>query len=83
MPPCFMQAPVAAVAHRVVQQPREPGREDRFSYALFLDSSLDKRLCEGLYTYRPQQGLALEADFEEFLQTILKHTYEPHSVGLY
>ena len=78
-----MATPVAAVAHRVVQQPRAPGKEDRFSYALFLDSSLDKGLCEGLYTYRPQQGLELEADFEQFLKSILEHTYEPHSVGLY
>lgn len=75
--------PVAAVAHRVVQQPREPGKADRFSYALFLDSSLDKRFCEGLYSYRPQIGLRLEADFEQFLKSILEHTYEPHSAGLY
>ena len=75
--------PVAAVAHRVVQQPHEPGKADRFSYALFLDSSLDKRFCKGLYRYRSAHGLELEIDFEQFLNTILKHTYEPHSVGLY
>lgn len=75
--------PVAAVAHRVVQQPQEPGKADRFSYALFLDSSLDKRFCKGLYTYRPERGLELVADFESFLKTILDHTYNPNSVGLY
>ena len=75
--------PVAAVAHRVVQQRPEHAKEDRFSYALFLDSSLDKQMCEGLYTYKPEHGLELVADFEQLLTSILDQTYQPHSVGLY
>lgn len=76
--------PVSAVAHRVVEQPvKHNPLVDRFSYALFIDSSLDSRLCEGLYCYRPGLGLILETNFEEFLNEILKNTYNKSSRGLY
>ncbi|MGJ0577913.1 2OG-Fe(II) oxygenase family protein [Xenorhabdus bovienii] len=74
--------PVAAVAHRVTEQ-KERNLSDRFSYALFVDSSLDKELCEGLYRYHPTDGLLLEANFEEFLDNIVHKTYEKDTQGLY
>lgn len=76
--------PVAAVAHRVTEQHDEArSAPDRFSYALFVDSSLNADICKGLYRYKPAQGLALEADFKQFLDSILKNTYELDSEGLY
>ncbi|MDC9607179.1 2OG-Fe(II) oxygenase family protein [Xenorhabdus griffiniae] len=74
--------PVAAVAHRVTEQ-KERNLSDRFSYALFVDSSLDKELCEGLYRYHPTNGLLLETDFEDFLDKIVYKTYEKDTQGLY
>ncbi|MFE0170707.1 2OG-Fe(II) oxygenase family protein [Streptomyces sp. NPDC059002] len=76
--------PVAAVAHRVVRQP--PGgaaRPDRFSYALFVDSTLDDSVCPGLFAYEPGSGLRLEAGFGTFLDDILDHTYREDTTGLY
>ncbi|RRI30080.1 2OG-Fe(II) oxygenase family protein [Pseudomonas aeruginosa] len=73
--------PVAAVAHRVQEQ--LPGQADRFSYALFVDSSLDPRTCPGLFRYLPGHGLVLEADFEMFLNEILHNTYQENTQGLY
>ncbi|PZU68638.1 2OG-Fe(II) oxygenase family protein [Sphingobium sp.] len=76
--------PVAAVAHRVTEQcDVDRSAPDRFSYALFVDSSLDAEICEGLYRYHPARGLTLEADFKQFLDDILKNTYELDSEGLY
>lgn len=75
--------PVAAVAHRVTQQWKREGIPDRFSYAMFLDSSLNREICEGLYQYVPGHGLNLCAEFNQFLDEILKKTYTINSVGLY
>lgn len=76
--------PVAAVAHRVAEQHQDCRTgTDRFSYALFIDSSLDEDVSKGLYRYLPGQGLVLEANFKEFLNNILHNTYEEHTQGLY
>ncbi|MFI1972447.1 hypothetical protein BLA24_33470 [Streptomyces cinnamoneus] len=78
------RTPVAAVAHRVVQQPRTDERKpDRFSYALFVDSSLDEDICPGLFRYEPGTGLRLETNFGTFLDTILHNTYQKDTAGLY
>jgi isopenicillin N synthase-like dioxygenase len=78
------RTPVAAVAHRVVEQPDSGGgKPDRFSYALFIDSSLDEAVCPGLFRYEPDRGLALEIGFRRFLDEILKNTYQEHTAGLY
>lgn len=78
------RTPVAAVAHRVVEQRVQPeGVPDRFSYALFVDSSLDTRQCEGLYRFDPQSGLVLATDFNTFLDKILTDTYDRDTQGLY
>lgn len=76
--------PVAAVAHRVAEQ-HQDGRTDadRFSYALFIDSSLDEDVSKGLYRYLPGKGLVLETNFKEFLDNILHKTYEEYTQGLY
>jgi hypothetical protein len=75
---------VAAVAHRVVEQPDSAGaRPDRFSYALFVDSSLDEATCPGLFRYEPGRGLELEVSFRTFLDDILRNTYQEHTTGLY
>ncbi|MFD9904548.1 2OG-Fe(II) oxygenase family protein [Streptomyces sp. NPDC059063] len=76
--------PVAAVAHRVVRQPHTEGtKPDRFSYALFVDSSLDDTVCPGLFTYEPVTGLRLETGFGTFLEDILDNTYREDTQGLY
>lgn len=76
--------PVAAVAHRVVRQTcHDRTKPDRFSYALFVDSSLDSDVCPGLFTYEPGQGLHLETGFGTFLSEILDNTYREDSTGLY
>ncbi|WP_186038794.1 isopenicillin N synthase family oxygenase [Burkholderia gladioli] len=78
------RTPVAAVAHRVVEQQARPdGIPDRFSYALFVDSSLNPAQCEGLYRLDPQAGLVLAADFNTFLDEILANTYDRDTEGLY
>jgi isopenicillin N synthase-like dioxygenase len=78
------RTPVAAVAHRVVEQPDTQGqRPDRFSYALFVDSSLDESVCPGLFSYRPGHGLELAMRFHKFLDEILKNTYQKDTLGLY
>ncbi|MFK0271629.1 2OG-Fe(II) oxygenase family protein [Pseudomonas asiatica] len=73
--------PVAAVAHRVKEQ--LPSQSERFSYALFVDSSLDVNVCPGLFSYHPGHGLVLETDFEVFLNDILRNTYQSNTEGLY
>ncbi|RNG23564.1 2OG-Fe(II) oxygenase family protein [Streptomyces botrytidirepellens] len=76
--------PVAAVAHRVVRQAcHDEAKPDRFSYALFVDSSLDNSICPGLFTYEPATGLRLETSFETFLDDILDNTYQQDTTGLY
>jgi len=76
--------PVAAVPHRVREQPLgSDGAPDRFSYALFVDSTLDETLCPGLYSYNPGDGLEFEGRFSDFLDTILANTYDRDNVGLY
>ncbi|CAB3769226.1 isopenicillin N synthase family oxygenase [Paraburkholderia humisilvae] len=78
------RTPVAAVAHRVVEQQSRPdGAPDRFSYAMFVDSSLDTTQCEGLYRFDPHVGLVLAADFNTFLNRILANTYDRDTEGLY
>jgi len=74
--------PVAAVAHRVVEQPRTD-KPDRFSYALFVDSSLNEKVCPGLFGYLPGHGLRLEANFGDFLTEIVQNTYKKGTTGLY
>lgn len=74
--------PVSAVAHRVIQQ-REGSGPDRFSYAMFIDSSANPEVSPGLFTYQPGAGLTLAASFDEFLTQIVRKTYEQDSVGLY
>ncbi|USR64404.1 hypothetical protein NFC79_16930 [Providencia stuartii] len=68
------ECPVNAVTHRVVEQTKN-NLKDRFSYALFIDSSLDKQVSDGLYSYSPLSGLQLETDFEAFLSQIDQNTY--------
>ncbi|MEU7152414.1 2OG-Fe(II) oxygenase family protein [Streptomyces sp. NPDC045456] len=76
--------PVAAVAHRVVRQPPGGGaKPDRFSYALFVDSSLDESVCPGLFAYEPGSGLHLRSGFGTFLDDILDNTYREDASGLY
>ncbi|MGP3999531.1 2OG-Fe(II) oxygenase family protein [Streptomyces sp. 8N706] len=79
--------PVAAVAHRVVEQSKAwrggTRRPDRFSYALFVDSSLDEGVSPGLFRYQPEAGLLLEKSFGDFLEEILRNTYREDSTGLY
>ncbi|MGA6153626.1 2OG-Fe(II) oxygenase family protein [Stenotrophomonas sp. NPDC087984] len=76
--------PVAAVAHRVVRQTcHDEAKPDRFSYALFVDSSLDNSVCPGLFTYDPRTGLQLETGFGDFLDDILDNTYRHDTTGLY
>lgn len=76
--------PVAAVAHRVVEQVRrDPDQPDRFSYALFADSTLDERVCPGLLRYVPGRGLTLAMSFKDFLDQILRNTYQADTVGTY
>jgi len=75
---------VAAVAHRVTEQPDTRGqRPDRYSYALFVDSSLDESVCPGLFTYRAGRGLELAMRFDTFLDEILRKTYQRDTSGLY
>ncbi|WP_372424365.1 2OG-Fe(II) oxygenase family protein [Salinarimonas chemoclinalis] len=75
---------VAAVAHRVREQTARPASgRDRFSYALFVDSSLDESICPGLFRYEPGRGLVLQSRFSEFLERILHDTYQPDTEGLY
>ncbi|MFJ1898273.1 2OG-Fe(II) oxygenase family protein [Streptomyces sp. NPDC088115] len=76
--------PVAAVAHRVVRQPPGGGtKPDRFSYALFVDSTLDESVCPGLFAYEPGSGLHLHSGFGAFLDDILDNTYREDTSGLY
>jgi hypothetical protein len=76
--------PVSAVAHRVAEQKaKSEGVADRFSYALFVDSSLDTRQCEGLYRFDPRDGLVLATGFTTFLDKILANTYDRDTEGLY
>lgn len=77
------RTPVSAVAHRVVRQPRTVAKPDRFSYALFVDSSLDEEICPGLFGYEPGKGLKLETSFGHFLDNILHNTYQASTTGLY
>lgn len=75
--------PVAAVAHRVSEQHPNRRAADRFSYALFMDNSLDCRISPGLFRYTPGLGLVLEGDLESFLDRILHNTYQESTQGLY
>lgn len=78
------RTPVSAVGHRVREQHERYGRKpDRFSYALFVDSSLDEAVCPGLFRYEPPGRLELAMNFKRFLDDILKNTYQEHTVGLY
>jgi hypothetical protein len=77
-----MPQPVNAITHRVVQQTSFK-QQDRFSYALFADSSLNEELCKGLYEYDIKNGLVLKINFNTFLDNILKATYQEDTVGLY
>lgn len=71
---------IAAVAHRVMEQRSEQKNEqERFSYALFIDSNVDA----DLFKYNSKGGLVFETGFKEFLDNILRNTYEADSEGLY
>ncbi|MCG8917732.1 hypothetical protein L6E12_18285 [Actinokineospora sp. PR83] len=74
--------PVSAVAHRVGEQ-NSRGGPDRFSYALFVDSSLDGEVSPGMFRYEPGRGLVLAGRFDEFLDRILGNTYRKDTTGLY
>lgn len=50
---------------------------------MFLDSSVDRNICPGLYTYKPKVGLGFFADVDGFLEAILANTYQKDSFGLY
>ena len=76
------RTPVAAVAHRVAEQVTGD-KPDRFSYALFVDSSLDETVSPGLFRYEPGRGLVFEMPFALFVDEIVKNTYQPHTAGLY
>jgi len=74
---------VNAITHRVTQQFKQSEyQNDRFSYALFADSSLKKEVCMGLYEYKNDK-LKLKMNFDEFLDQILENTYKKDTVGLY
>ena len=75
--------PVAAVAHRVKQIEKSDGERDRFSYAIFVDSSLDKNVSEGLYEYFPEQGIKLFKPLEQFVDNLHDKTYTGNDIGLY
>lgn len=74
---------VNAITHKVVRQTKSSNKKDRFSYALFADSSLDEEVSEGLYEYSYEKGLVLKMNFKTFLDNILKDTYQEDTVGLY
>jgi 2-oxoglutarate-Fe(II)-dependent oxygenase superfamily protein len=74
--------PVAAVAHRVAEQSLS-AKPDRFSYALFGDSSLDERICPGLFSYVPGNGLLFQMNFNDFVTKIVQDTYRRDTQGLY
>lgn len=79
-----LNRPVSAVIHRVVKQSKNSeGQEDRYSYALFTDNSLDEGICSGLYEYSFDDGLKLKMSFKKFLDEILRATYDKETVGLY
>ena len=78
-----MQQTVNAITHRVVQQIKSSNKKDRFSYALFADSSLNEEVSKGLYEYNYKKGLVLKMNFKTFLNDILKATYQKDTVGLY
>ncbi|MET9645033.1 hypothetical protein [Streptomyces syringium] len=64
------------MAHRVVRRPPSGrAKPDRFSYALFVDSSLDESVRPGLFAYEPGSSLHLESGFGTFLNDILDNTY--------
>ena len=73
--------PVSAIIHRVNQQTPKP--VDRYSYAMFADSSLDPAKFGGLYQLQKDKSIKHKMDFDTFLDKILKATYEENSVGLY
>ncbi len=78
------KVPVSAVAHRVRRQgPPRPASGDRFSYALFIDNSLDESICPGLFRYNHAEGLVFEMSFDRFLTDILSGTYNRDTQGLY
>jgi isopenicillin N synthase-like dioxygenase len=78
------KAPVSAVAHRVIEQIEDrTGKPDRFSYGLFVDSSLDEKVSPGLFRLEPGKGLVFETSFKDFLDKILSRTYERDTQGLY
>lgn len=80
-----MPQPVNAITHKVTQQFKSSDRADnRFSYALFADSALNKEVCKGLYEYDfKTQKLVFKMDLKTFLDNILKATYHENTVGLY
>ncbi|MFE5123705.1 hypothetical protein [Streptomyces sp. NPDC056669] len=67
----------------VRQTCHDGAKPDRFSYAFFVDSSLDNSVCPGLFTYDPRTGLQLETGFGDFLDDILDNTYRHDTTGLY
>ncbi|MCY4177450.1 MAG: hypothetical protein OXD32_03015 [Endozoicomonadaceae bacterium] len=75
----FLSNPVRAVPHRVKRQ----CNDKRSSYALFIDSTMNKQLSNCLYEYVPQEGLKKFANLDEFLVDIVANIYTKDGVGLY
>ncbi|NET60103.1 MAG: isopenicillin N synthase family oxygenase [Symploca sp. SIO2E6] len=67
------RTPVTASTHRVVEQTQTNGKPDRFSYGLFVDSSLDETICPGLYCYEPGKGLVLVGKVEDAINQFIEN----------
>jgi hypothetical protein len=78
-----LKQPVSAASHRVMRQVKTRDQEDRFSYAMFIDSSLSADVSEGLFELSECGELSFVCDFNEFLASILDNTYKRHGKGLY
>ncbi|WP_413738521.1 2OG-Fe(II) oxygenase family protein [Sodalis sp. RH21] len=78
-----MKKKVSAVSHRVTQQTENGNTNDRFSYALFIDSSFDETVCQGLYSYSDNNSLIKEKELASFIDDIVNRTYQRDGDGLY
>lgn len=76
-------APVAAVEHRVTEQRSDGQTEDRFSYGMFVDNSLDPTVSNAYFRYVPGQGLVELGEFQTFLDELMNNAYGAESLGLY
>lgn len=78
-----LDTPVKAALHRVARQSKRKGQEDRFSYAMFIDSSLSDDVSNGLFELSKSGDLSFVCNFNEFLSSILASTYDKYGKGLY